>query len=98
MDDNMIQPRIFVHDFEHDKHDGHVDHLSCDAEHKTDVGILSHLCVNGSYDQNLCIYHLDEQRPYRIALGIWALIVMMLGVFGNLITLLAIPYAAKRQR
>ena len=72
--------------------------LTCDGENKTHIGLLSKLCVNGSYDEDLCIPQLHQQRPYRMALGVWALIVMAFGVFGNIFTLLAIPYAAKRQR
>ena len=40
----------------------------------------------------------DEKRPWRIALGVWTLIVIAVGIFGNVFTLLAIPYAARRQR
>ena len=77
---------------------GNATDLSCDGGNKTHAFLLSKLCTNGSYDESVCIPQLDEQRPYRIGLGVWALVVMAFGVFGNVFTLLAIPYAAGRQR
>ena len=54
--------------------------------------------VNGSFDVSFCINLLDDRRSWRVALGIWAIIVTVVGVIGNIFTLLAIPYAAQRQR
>ena len=54
--------------------------------------------VNGSFDVSFCINLLDDRRSWRVALGIWSVVVAVVGVFGNIFTLLAIPYAAQRQR
>ena len=82
--------------------------LTCDGRNKTHIGILSTLCVNGSFDVNICngcdgmIENLcmpeDEKRSWRMALGIWGLIVSLIGIVGNIFTLLAVPYAAQRKR
>ena len=54
--------------------------------------------VNGSFDVSFCINLLDDRRLWRVALGIWSIVVTVVGLFGNIFTLLAIPYAAQRQR
>ena len=72
-----------------------ISYFVCDG---TNNYYLSKLCVNGSYEETLCIPELDRQLPYRVALGVWGLIVMVFGVIGNLLTLLSIPYAAQKQR
>ena len=66
----------------------------CDKEH------LVYDCafVDGSFDVSFCINLLDDRRSWRVALGIWSIIVTVVGVIGNIFTLLAIPYAAQRQR
>jgi hypothetical protein len=73
---------------------------SCHHNHSSEIFLLSKLCVNGSningeYD---CFDKSFEHCPYRKSLGVWAIIIMFIGVFGNLLTLLAIPYAARKQR
>ena len=40
----------------------------------------------------------NEDKQYRTALGIWALINAIIGILGNMLTLLAIPYAARKKR
>ena len=73
--------------------------LFCSEQNKSHIYQLSKFCVNGStYSKDLCIPELTQQRPHRIAIGVWAFVVMVFGVFGNIFTLLAIPYAAKKQR
>ena len=70
-----------------------VKNLSCD---KDNIYELSKLCVNGSDDGTLdCLL---DHNPYHTALGIWAVFVIVFAVLGNLLTLLAIPYAAHRKR
>ena len=71
---------------------------TCDRDNETNIGVLSTLCTNGSYNYTQCIPNIEEQAPYRIALGVWGSILMLFGVFGNIFTLLAIPYASKRRR
>ena len=66
----------------------------CDKGHLTYNGAF----INGSFDVSFCINLLDDRRSWRMALGIWSIIVTVVGLFGNIFTLLAIPYAAQRQR
>lgn len=72
--------------------------FSCNKNNQTHLGYLSQLCTNGAYDKLLCIPDLEEQIPFRAGLGVWGLVIVLFGVFGNLLTLLSVPYAAKRQR
>ena len=73
--------------------------FKCDENSdKLHIGYLSQLCTNGSYNEGVCIAHLDEDIYGRTALGVWGMIVVLLGVIGNLSTLIAIPYAWKRKR
>ena len=74
-----------------------INSIACDGKNKTHIGLLSTICVNGSFNELHCIPP-DEKRPWRIALGVWTLIIITVGIFGNVFTLLAIPYAARRQR
>lgn len=63
--------------------------------------LLSKLCVNGSGTENLeCIQNYNDitYLVLRKLLGIWSVLVGGLGISGNLLTLLAIPYAARRKR
>ena len=64
--------------------------------------LLSKLCVNSSStDPSLeCIQNYNDitHIGLRKLLGIWSIIVGGFGVAGNLLTLLAIPYAARRKR
>ena len=65
------------------------------------IYLLSKLCVNGSNTDNLeCIQNYNDITYWvlRKLLGIWSILVGSLGISGNLLTLLAIPYAAKRKR
>ena len=75
----------------------HVFNLTCDGENKTHIAILSNLCSNGHFREDLCVPE-NEKRPWRIALGAWALVIALIGICGNIFTLLAVPYAARRQR
>ena len=75
-----------------------VSDISWNKENITKSGIYSILCVNGSFNASLCLPDIDETRPWRIALGVWTLFVIIVGILGNVFTLLAIPYAARRQR
>ena len=63
---------------------------------------LSHICTNGSDTTNYeCYnkYYLEESMPYviRKGLGIWLILVGIIGGIGNLYTLISIPFAAKRR-
>ena len=51
----------------------------------------SEMCIRDS-----CIP--KEDKKYRMVLGIWALVIAIIGILGNILTLLAIPYAARKKR
>ena len=73
--------------------------IDCDVDNPTDIYILSKTCVNGSdWKEFECIYDLDHQIFSRRALGAWAIIVSFVGVFGNTLMLLSVPFAASRKR
>jgi hypothetical protein len=40
----------------------------------------------------------DVSRTFAISTGVWAIVMAITGILGNLLTLLAIPYAAKHRR
>ena len=61
---------------------------------------LSETCVN-SFDVKSfeCIQNNDEIKSIiRTFMGIWSTIIAVCGTAGNLLTLLAIPHAAKHKR
>ena len=74
--------------------------LCCDPNNSTAINLLSKLCVDGSNINGT--YHCFDERmtncPYRNTLGLWAIVIIFIGVLGNLLTLLAIPYAARLRR
>ena len=73
--------------------------ITCDKSNQNDVYTLSKFCVNGSDWSNLeCIHDIEEQSFSRNILGIWAIIVSVAGIIGNVLTLLAVPFAADRKR
>ena len=58
---------------------------------------ISKICVEEPYTEEYPCYpdYLKEIGPY---FGIWCLFISFLGMFGNLLTMLAIPYAANRKK
>ena len=62
--------------------------------------LLNQLCTNGSDSALLECY--KNQGPMtdisRLATGIWHISIAFIGIFGNVTTLIALPYAAKRKR
>ena len=70
-----------------------------------EVKLLSHFCLNGSFSDlsvmewNLrCFPTYQEYVELRRATGIWCLFTFILGILGNLLTLVAVPYAKWRHR
>ena len=65
-----------------------------------DIYWLSRICLNGSHsNQSECVKFYDSNVSIiRKGIGIWFLLVAILGTFGNLMTLIAIPYAARHKR
>ena len=62
--------------------------------------LLNELCTNGSNSSNLECYkdHGPMTEASRIITGAWYIFIAFIGIFGNLTTLVAIPYAAKKKR
>ena len=58
---------------------------------------ISKICVEEPYTEEYPCYpdYLKEIGPY---FGIWCLFISFLGMFGNLLTMLAIPFAANRKK
>ena len=70
------------------------------------VELMSHYCINGSAVHldlhkwnELCFPTIKEESTTgRKLAGVWALCSMLVGIFGNSLTLIAIPYAKWRRR
>ena len=70
--------------------------LMCTAQ---TVSNVSRLCTNSSwqnYPKTLCFPPIDE--TFSLFVGTWSAINSLLGLMGNGLTLLAIPYASKRKK
>ena len=75
--------------------------LRCEQGANSTIYLLSKLCVNGSNTDKLECLQNHEDITYMILrklVAIISILIGLLGVSGNLLTLLAIPYAAKRKR
>ena len=64
----------------------------------TYANYLNEMCTGRQFVEEICIHNFEEQRPWRIGLGVWGLIVLVFGGFGNLFTIVSLPYAARKQR
>jgi hypothetical protein len=70
------------------------------------IELMSRYCVDGSAADldldkwnELCFPAFKEESTVgRNLAGVWALFTMILGIFGNLLTLIAIPYARWKRR
>ena len=74
---------------------GNNNSLTCDKEN---IFNLSKLCVDGSDNGSLPCLLKENMQPYHTAMGVWAIFVVVFAVLGNLLTLLAVPYAARKKR
>ena len=73
--------------------------LVCDKARVNNISFLSKVCVDGTDNGTLdCLTEDADEVKYRTALGIWAIVILIVGVFGNALTLLALPYAAHKRR
>ena len=72
--------------------------FKCDSVE--DIYWLSRICINGTYSNEFeCVkFYSQSVTIIRKGIGIWFLCVAILGTFGNLMTLIAIPYAARHKR
>ena len=72
--------------------------LVCDANY-TDAILLCKICLNGcDADTIECSTYELKECFYRRALGVWATFIIVVGILGNMLTLLAVPYAARKKR
>ena len=69
------------------------------------VQTLSHCCLNGSLSHldiedwnKICFPTYLENVPLRRSTGAWSLFNFLVGIMGNLLTLLSIPYAKSKRR
>lgn len=65
-----------------------------------DVVLLSTLCINGTDTSNVdCVPHLNESLLviFRYIFGIGIILIAIVGIFGNLATLISLPFAVKRK-
>ena len=71
--------------------------VECDEDYPQNIYWLSILCVNGSDTTKLDCYPDDNPMFLTFISGIWCIINSIFGIFGNSLTLISIPYAAKRK-
>ena len=70
--------------------------MNCSAPHVYDLSLF---CTNQSKsDEESKICFPDDIRSYSVLAGIWCVINAVVGFSGNLLTLLAIPFAARRKK
>ena len=69
------------------------------------VQVLSHVCLNGSFSHlnisewnRYCFPYFDENVGLRRVTGVWAVFIFLFGAIGNILTLVAIPYAKWKQK
>ena len=72
--------------------------VSCSTSEN--INMLNEMCTNGSNPSNLECYkdHGPMTDASRISTGVWHILIAFIGIFGNITTLIAIPYAAKKKR
>ena len=59
------------------------------------VEVWSDNCLNVAF---LDACYPSKQYEFKFALGIWCVILGLIGFVGNLLTIIAIPYAAKKKK
>ena len=72
--------------------------IVCETNH-TDIISVCYRCGNSCLSESIiCSAYEVRECTYRQVLGLWAVFIIILGVLGNLLTLFAIPYAARKKR
>ena len=71
---------------------------SCSTSER--IYLLNDMCTNGFDASTLeCFKSYGQMTDAsHISTGIWHIFIALVGIFGNLTTLIAIPYAAKKKR
>ena len=73
-----------------------------------EMKLLSHVCLNGSFSHlsyeewnNLCFPSYGDKivnLGWRRAAGVWSLFNFLVGLLGNMLTMVAVAYARAKQR
>lgn len=74
--------------------------ISCDPSNHSAILILSELCINDNRENQTSYecFSKDISTTLSNFAGVWCIINATLGFTGNLLTLLAIPYACWKKR
>ena len=74
--------------------------ISCDPSNNSAILILSKLCINDNRDNEISDECFSKNISTTLSnfAGVWCIINAILGFTGNLLTLLAIPYACWKKR
>jgi hypothetical protein len=85
--------------------DAHFQEIWDNRVYGYEVELLSHVCLNGSFSHysldewnRRCFPTHKENLVLRRLTGLWSLFNFIAGLFGNLLTLVAIPYAKWKRR
>ena len=72
--------------------------IVCESNY-TDAISICKFCGNGCESDTIqCPPYELKECTYRQVLGLWAVFIIIFGVLGNMLTLLAVPYAARKKR
>ena len=70
-----------------------------------EIELLSHVCLNGSFTDlsddewnKRCYPNYWGNVAYRRAAGVWSLFNFIVGILGNILTLVAVAYARNKHR
>lgn len=81
-----------------------VTHRNIPCNDTKNINILSKLCINGSNWDLDCVPNSGQHEgndgmtySLRVTVGIWCILVALVGIFGNLLTLFALPHAKKNR-
>ena len=85
--------------------DSHYQEIWNNHKYAYEVKLLSHVCLNGTFAHlsdnewnKRCFPTRGENFTLRTLTGFWSLFNFIVGIFGNLLTLVAIPYAKRKNR
>ena len=69
------------------------------------VKLLSHVCLNGSFSHlsyeewnRHCFPSYEDNVVWRRAAGVWSVFNFVVGLLGNLLTMVAVAYARDKHR
>ena len=77
--------------------DSVTEHPNADSDTHSDDSQTDEHDLGGDSDIVQCNSYELQECTYRQVLGLWAVFIIVFGILGNVLTLLAVPYAAKRK-